>query len=141
MLEKQDLAAALRDMGARATAGTDIRFDVVVRGKARRLRPRVENEIFRVAQEALTNAVRHSGAARVRVEIAFGRREVALRVVDDGCGFDVAYQRSTHGPQIGLTSMKERAAELGGRLHIATRPAGGTEVELVVATSAGPAGI
>ena len=58
---------------------------------------------------------------------------------DDGCGFDVAYQAEDVGGQLGLISMKERAAELGGRLRVAVGSAGGTEVELVVPAAFRPA--
>jgi signal transduction histidine kinase len=64
---------------------------------------------------------------------------LTLRVCDNGCGFDVAYQTEDVSGQLGLISMKERAAELGGRLRVAVGSTGGTEVELVVPAAFRPA--
>jgi signal transduction histidine kinase len=86
-----------------------------------------DREVLRIAQEALHNAVRHAGAARIAVRIAPGLLEVA----DDGAGFDPADPelRSRH---LGLTSMEERARALGGTLSVVSRPGEGTTVTLEV---------
>jgi two-component system sensor histidine kinase UhpB len=85
--------------------------------------------VYRVAQEALSNAARHSGAERVRVRV---RREggggVGLEVADDGRGF--AFERSEGG--LGIAGMRERALLVGGELTIESRPGHGTTVRLAV---------
>jgi signal transduction histidine kinase len=132
ILETHDLAGALREVGKRATSGTTIRFDLIARGRTRQSPPEVENEILRIGQEAITNAVRHANASRVQAELRFERQTLALRVWDDGRGLDVAYRTSNIAGHFGLIGMRERAAQLGGQLHIAKTATGGTEVELIV---------
>ena len=85
-----------------------------------------ELAIYRIAQEAVLNAVRHAGATSVGITATSSDGRVRLRVQDDGHGFDV---RSCGGG-IGLLSMEERALALGGRLDVRSQPGGGTIVEL-----------
>ena len=78
--------------------------------------------MLRIAQEALHNALRHAGAPRtVAVRAARRRRRLLLEVADDGAGFDPA-DPALRATRLGLTSMEERAARLGGALAIARRP-------------------
>ncbi|HWA37830.1 MAG TPA: PAS domain S-box protein [Burkholderiales bacterium] len=85
---------------------------------------------FRIAQEALTNMVRHSGPSGARVALGCGDGVLELVVSDDGAGFDVAQKRAgaLKGGSLGLLSMEERANMLGGTLEIASRPGAGTTV-------------
>jgi signal transduction histidine kinase len=93
-----------------------------------------DGEILRIAQEALHNAVRHATAQRVTVRLSGGEvgGDLILEVADDGIGFDPRDPelRSRH---LGLTSMEERARELGGRLELWAAPGAGTTVRLEVA--------
>jgi signal transduction histidine kinase len=82
--------------------------------------------LFRVAQEALRNAVRHAQAARITVSLQASAGGHALSVVDDGRGFDPAAPRVQ--ASLGLASMRERVALLGGRLQIRSQPGQGTTV-------------
>lgn len=84
-----------------------------------------EREVFRIVQEAVTNAVRHAGATTLTVEI----NSTGISVTDDGQGFDPR-ARAIRARRLGLTSMRERAAALGGRLSIDTAPGRGTTVRL-----------
>jgi signal transduction histidine kinase len=90
----------------------------------------VEREIFRIVQEAIGNALKHSGAERVSVRLATPDHRVLVAVADDGSGFDPA------GPQaqrhLGLVSMRERAESIGGDLRIESAPGAGTTVSLEV---------
>jgi signal transduction histidine kinase len=88
-------------------------------------------EVLRIALEALHNAVRHAAAQRVTVRLDGSRHALTLEVVDDGIGFDPADPelRSHH---LGLTSMEERARDLGGRLQLSSVPGAGTMVRLEV---------
>lgn len=103
-------------------------IDVVIHGE-RRLRPELERELFRIAQEALNNALRHSDAERICVELVMPDGCVSLTVRDDGVGFDPADAR-LRSKRLGLTSMEERAHAIGGRLRIDSRPDGGTCISL-----------
>jgi signal transduction histidine kinase len=92
-----------------------------------RLPAALEEGLHRIAQEALHNAVRHSGAGRIDVRLGRANGRVRLEVCDDGVGFDPvdARLRARH---LGLTSMEERAAELGAQIEIASSPGRGTSV-------------
>jgi len=89
---------------------------------------RVQAAAYRVAQEALHNALRHSGASEVRLTLSRTRRGVVLEVSDDGTGFDPGL--SAGG--LGLASMRERAAAAGGQLRVTSAPGAGTTVRLTV---------
>jgi signal transduction histidine kinase len=84
----------------------------------------VEVAAFRIAQEALTNVARHAGAAHARVSVAVGG-DLDLEIEDDGCGLRPDAQAG-----VGLTSMRERATELGGCLELVVPAAGGTLVRV-----------
>jgi signal transduction histidine kinase len=85
---------------------------------------------FRVAQEALTNVVRHAGAAHVWIELDRDENRVELSVRDDGVGFDVARRLDQAGRtgRLGLLGMRERVQILGGRLEVDSGPGRGTRV-------------
>jgi signal transduction histidine kinase len=89
------------------------------------LPPAVQTALYRILQEALTNVARHSGAKTVRVRLVRSRTAVELTVVDDGCGFDArAVAVSSH--RLGMQSMRERAAMLGGTVSFQSRRKGTT---------------
>jgi signal transduction histidine kinase len=91
----------------------------------------MKEALLRIVREAVTNATRHGGASRVRVELLNGD-VLRLKVTDDGTGFDpAAATRDVDG--FGLTTMAERVHALGGELRISSRPASGTEVEVTIA--------
>jgi PAS domain S-box-containing protein len=96
----------------------------------RRLDPMIETECFRVAQEALTNVVRHAQAKNLNVELRTDEGQLHLRVRDDGIGFDVGGVREQvmRGASLGLLSMEERAALAGGGLEFKSASGQGTEV-------------
>ena len=87
----------------------------------------MELAAFRIVQEALTNALRHADARHVEVRLRRLPGGVCAAVEDDGCGIDDA-----RPPGVGLTSMAERAAEVGGNLTVTARLGGGTVVEAVL---------
>ncbi len=87
----------------------------------------VEVAAFRITQEALTNVIRHAGARSAEVRLRRSARELRIEVVDDGCGVHPGQPRG-----IGLNSMRERAAEVGGRLTVGPAESGGTRVWAVL---------
>jgi signal transduction histidine kinase len=131
-LERDGLVATLRAQLTVAARAHGVPVDLSV-GELPDLAADVEHQVLRIAQEAVANALRHAGAGRVAV--ALGRVEsvtpptVRLRVVDDGRGFDPE-ARAVRSRRLGLTSMHERAASLGGSLGIESAPGRGTTVEL-----------
>lgn len=129
----------LEEQGLAATVSQYV--DVV--GRANQLRTRVEadpdlalaptaeSHLFRIVQEAVTNAVRHAEASAVEVQLRRTARGVRATVTDDGRGFDVA-DPSLRARHLGLTSMQERAELAGGHLTVTSTPGAGTAVEAVV---------
>ena len=136
LLDGASLGEALGVVARQLTDGSDVRAEVSTAGVVRRLPERVERNLFRVGQEALTNAVRHAGATRVRVRVDYGDEGVRLEVSDDGRGFPPpAPGRAGGGGDsggFGLRGMRERVAQLGGELHIDSRPGAGTQVTAAV---------
>jgi signal transduction histidine kinase len=138
-LERDGLTATLRSQLGLAGRAHGVPVEVEM-GDVPELDPDAEHQVLRIAQEAVTNALRHAHAERVRVSLTVhdrdagggdGRasREVVLRVTDDGRGFD-PHARLLRARRLGLTSMHERAASLGGALTITSAPGRGTTVEL-----------
>jgi signal transduction histidine kinase len=115
--------------GYAAMAGRTYGADVQVRaGDLPVLDPQIQTVIYRVAQEAIGNALRHSGSPAVTVSLARRQARIVLEVRDDGGGFDAA--APLRG--LGLASMRERAASAGGRLAITSAPGTGTTVRLSI---------
>ena len=94
-----------------------------------RVRPGVDEEVFRIAQEALHNALRHAHAKRLGVELRENGEGLRMIVTDDGVGFDPDAPE-LRSRSLGLTSMEERARELGARLGIDSAPGAGTTIDL-----------
>lgn len=126
-VERDGMVPAIRSLAALLSRVHRIEVEVLADNETN-LDGQTEHEVFRIVQEALTNAVRHARAARVTVSIVNGDN---LRVVvrDDGHGFDPSAHR---GRRLGLTSMRERASAIGGRLTIASAPDEGATVSLEV---------
>ncbi len=128
-LEGRSLAAALaalaRDESARS--GLDIRLRVT--GGAHPLPSRVEVGLYRIAQEALANIVRHAQATRVIIKLTIDARRVICVITDDGQGFDV---NAIAPGRYGLIGLNERAKLLGGAATIASAPGKGSRLRVVV---------
>ena len=123
----EEVAAALKRIAGSVQRTTDVPIDVVV-DELPRFGDAVEREIIGIAQEALSNAVRHSRARRITVSAATVRAiGVRLSVADDGRG--IGHDR-TGSSGFGLTSMQERAERIGASLTIVTAPRSGTEIVL-----------
>jgi len=122
----EEVSIALRRIAGVAQRTTDVPIDVRI-DELPRLGDVVEREIIGIAQEALSNAVRHSRAQRITVRAATVRAiGVRLSVADDGRG--IVNDHRTGG--FGMTSMQERAERIGASLTIVTAPRSGTEVVL-----------
>jgi signal transduction histidine kinase len=126
------LAGSIR--GYAVLAGRTHGADVVVQaGELPALDPPLETALYRTAQEAIGNALRHSGSRQVSVCLYRRRANVVLEVSDCGTGFDPAARPAG----LGLASMRERAASVGGRLSIVSTPGAGTRVRLSVPARSG----
>jgi signal transduction histidine kinase len=127
-LEQDGLEPAIRKHADVLRRVHDVEIAVEV-DCAERLEPTVEQGLFRIAQEALGNAVKHAGPDTVRIRLALAGETLMLCVEDDGCGFEPSVARATSG-RLGLTSMSERAERLGGEIRIESAPGSGTAVSL-----------
>ena len=125
-LESSDLPSALRETVKRLVADTSIQPHVQVSGTYRQLSRTIEDHLLRIGQEAITNAIKHAHAQHLRVDLSYVAESVKLRVQDDGCGFD-SRQSSPNG-HFGLVGMRERVAQMGGKLMVNSRPNTGTEI-------------
>ena len=128
-LDDLGLTVALSSLVARdaGTAGWIAHFDEDL--SAKRLDSNLELACYRVAQEALTNVMRHAGATEVWITLRRTDQALLLTVRDNGRGFDLASARSTGGtPHLGLLGMEERVRNMAGQFEIRTRGGEGTEV-------------
>jgi signal transduction histidine kinase/ligand-binding sensor domain-containing protein len=130
VLQTRDLAAALREAGERLTAMKPIVFELVATGKPYRGAQRVEEHLLRIGQEAISNAVRHGNPRSVRVELRYGVESIVLRVSDDGVGCDPQQAGAACDGHWGLTSMQERAEQIGGTFRLVSSRGKGTLVEV-----------
>ncbi len=131
-LEREGLATVLRKHVEvlRRVSGVKIELGVC---DVPRLAAGPATQVLRIAQEALGNALRHSAAKRITVKLGGDDERLFLKVSDDGCGFDPSGPE-VRGQRLGLTSMEERATELGGRLSVTSKLGEGTTVALEVPT-------
>ena len=125
-LTDSELVAALENAGNDLRPGADVQFTVTRSGIAATLTAHVADEIFWIAREALSNAFRHAGASRIRMELNYGARYFSMMCADHGRGFDAGNgEKQGHW---GLRGMTERARKLGGHLHVQSDPASGTQI-------------
>jgi signal transduction histidine kinase len=126
MLDDLGLVDALRAECDRTGRGQDLRVSFTAHEVPDRLPGELALCLFRIAQEALRNIIRHARAAVVLVELARGDGGLRLTVADDGAGFDVVVRRDRHG--LGHASMRERVRQAGGNLSISSAPGAGTTI-------------
>ena len=119
--------ARLDNLAATVT-GVGLPTRIVVSGRARSLPPAVDRAAYRIAQEALTNALRHAGQASAVVTVRYESDRLVLEVVDDGHGPEPKRAEPAPGSGHGINGMRERALALGGELDAGPRPGGGFRV-------------
>jgi signal transduction histidine kinase/ligand-binding sensor domain-containing protein len=132
VLEGRDLATALNSGAQMWTAGSGVEVEVDVSGERKTLPHDMEQHLLRIAQEAVTNTLKHSGASKIWVKLHMEAKKLFLRVADNGRGFEHPDAFSSQDGHFGLLGMRERAERLGGEMHLASHPGEGTEVEVTV---------
>jgi two-component system sensor histidine kinase UhpB len=132
-LDDLGLVNALISLCRRIGQQTDARIDTDLANALPSMPAETELVIYRVAQESLTNAVRHAQASKITLSLAVADRVITLRVRDDGRGFGDARSNDTAG----IDGMRERAMLVGAQLKIRSHHGGGTEVELEVPLDGG----
>jgi ligand-binding sensor domain-containing protein/signal transduction histidine kinase len=123
-----DLPARLSRSCTRIAGGSPAKVYLQVKGTYRPLERRIEDELLRIGEESVANAVRHAAAARIDVQLIYQAGRVSLRVEDDGRGFDP----SSNGAQghYGIQGMQERAGEIAATLELESAPGEGTRISV-----------
>ena len=131
-LDGRGLGDALDNVGQQlaSCSARAIEVSTSVAGQPRPFAVVVENNLLRIGQEALTNAVKHGKATHIGIELRYEPQLFCLRVVDDGCGFDTTAAASPG--RFGLVGMRERAREIGARLEVRAVVNRGTEVRVAL---------
>lgn len=127
-LEKDDLPTALAETARRLTNDTPLQVQFDVSGTFRPLPRLVEDNLLRLGQEAINNAVQHARAKQIFVNLKFNAKRVELSIRDDGQGFDYHARESGNSNHYGLLGMRERVEQIGGTLSIHSGNGSGTEV-------------
>ncbi len=130
-LEEGSLGDALAQIGRQLTEGSPTTFELRSSGTPRPLPAKIENDLLRVGQEAMTNAVRHAGARHIALALDFQETAVCLAVSDDGRGLSGESASHPDGG-FGLAGMRERARAIGAALSFRSEPGTGTTIELIV---------
>jgi signal transduction histidine kinase len=132
-LEQLGLVAALGGLCREVAHGHDLEVKFTHHPEPGQIPPDAALCLYRIAQEALGNVVKHSGSHRALVELSGTVGSILLRVTDDGVGFEPG---SVAGGGLGLVSMRERLHLVGGQIAIDSRPSGGTRIDVRVPVAA-----
>jgi signal transduction histidine kinase len=127
-LENTALCLALDEVTKQMTAGTNVGAQFTINGPPRALIPSNEDNLLRIYQEILTNALRHSGAKTIESSLSFDNDVVRLDVRDDGAGFELA--RKHEG--LGLLGIRERVSQMKGELIVESQAGTGTRVRVTL---------
>ncbi len=128
-LEQEGLVTALRVRLAAVEARAGVHAELEVEGE-RRLPITVEQELYRIAQEALNNIMKHAQAEHVTLRMRYEKESVYLQIRDDGTGFDLRSVKRSGG--MGLQSFTARATKIGGRVTVDSQPGEGTTITVHV---------
>ncbi len=132
LAELGDFPAALKRACERALQNTSIALRFTTRGAERQLTPGIEDNLLRISEEAVTNAVKHADPTEVEVALEYTAKELRLRIRDNGRGFDPHGPNGSKNGHFGLVGIRERAKVLAGNLSLDSQPGGGTEIAVTV---------
>jgi signal transduction histidine kinase len=134
LLDDRGLAETLKSYCEQYSVRTGVRVLLAVKRPVARLEHDVAMTLFRITQEALTNVMKHAGAASARVTLVTDAKSASLAIEDDGRGFDAgAGARATSVPNgLGLLIMEQRLRAVGGSLRVVSSPGTGTRVNATV---------
>jgi len=128
-LDKQDLAGALTELSRQVTQEIPLKIQVAQQGPSHRLDEVIESNLYRIAQESITNAIKHSRGTRIDVLLDFQPGQLVLRIADNGEGMDPTKIGLQPG-HFGFVGMKERAKRIGAVLKVESAEAHGTTVSV-----------
>lgn len=130
--EKFDLVNALNISSQQIAHGAEMQIHIETSGETIPLSEVFEENILRIAQEAITNAVKHSGANTVNVELQFSPQKVVLQIKDNGKGFDLETCEGPNEGHFGLLGIRERAERMCGEANISSAPGSGTCIRVEI---------
>jgi signal transduction histidine kinase len=128
----ESLEKAFSDLLHEVAPERGIRLRIFIEGKRRALRPATQEQVSLIGREAVVNALRHSKATTIEVEVQYLRCSVRMFVRDNGCGINPAVVRQERDAHLGLREMRDRADTIGAEFGIWSRPGAGTEVRISV---------
>jgi two-component system sensor histidine kinase UhpB len=135
LLDDLGLVPALRSLLDQRASRAGLRAQLFAREALGRVDPGIQNTAFRIAQEAITNVLRHAKAQSIRLYLQHNRDQLRMKIVDDGIGFNprrAGVKPVARENGFGLLSMRERAGLAGGRMEIVSAPNKGTSIEVVL---------
>ncbi|HEY1787446.1 MAG TPA: histidine kinase [Verrucomicrobiae bacterium] len=130
--EEFNLVNALNVAGRQIANDAGMQIHLETSGQIQSLPETFEENLLRIGQEAITNAVKHSGAATVKIELQFAPQHVVLKIEDDGKGFDPEHCIGPDQGHFGLLGIRERAERMGGGANISSAPGTGTRIRVDV---------
>ncbi len=130
--EKFNFVNALNVSGRQIANDAGIQIQIQTHGETQPLSEIVEENLLRIGQEAITNAVKHSGASTVKIELAFSPEKVTLEINDNGKGFDPDHCAGPNEGHFGLLGIRERAERMGGQATINSSPGAGACIRIEI---------
>ena len=126
------LEQAFSNLLREVTPRRGVSFRIFVQGRARALNPAIQEQLFLIGREAVMNALRHSTATKIEVEVQYLRDFLYLFVRDNGCGINPDEIQEVRNSHWGLRGMRDRAENIGAQFGIWSRRGAGTEVLVAV---------
>jgi signal transduction histidine kinase len=127
-LQDASLCMALDDLLKRMTNGSGLQAEFHLEGDEPTMPAEWEESLLRIAQESLTNTIKHARAKNFRATLSIAAKEIQFRLVDDGAGFDLHAEHEGFG----LVGMKERVDQIGGQFILRSLPGQGTEIQIIL---------
>ncbi|MBN1188680.1 MAG: sensor histidine kinase [Dehalococcoidales bacterium] len=129
-LEDMGLALAVSTMATDSAARANLSINLQIMDRLPALSPDIEQAVYRIAQEAVSNIINHSQARNFSLKLENTNDKICLVIQDDGIGFEI--EKNNQAGHYGITGMKERAHLIGGELTITSKPGAGTRIELII---------
>ena len=126
------LEEALSNLLNEVAPGRGVRLRIFVQGNPHALNPAIQEQLFLIGREAVMNALRHSEATTIEVEVQYLHDVLRVLVRDNGCGINPEAVQEQSDSHWGLSGMRERAEKMGARFGIWSRTGGGTEMRVAV---------
>jgi signal transduction histidine kinase len=130
--EQMDLAGLLLKTSQQLTEDTSLKVEVNAVGRVRPLSELIEENLLRVASEALTNIIKHAEASQAVITLDYGPQNVMLTIQDNGVGFVVDQQAGPRKGHFGLLGINERTTRLRGKVAVTSAPEKGTTIQVII---------